>query len=632
MTLDEKAALCGCPFSFLTAAVPRLKIPSVDLGEGLCSASPQMSGYACAFDGKLFFELGKKALLDALKNNRAVTAKINLGLMREPFTEGSEKLLSEEPAVVAALYERFLCGAGGGAVACGFLPGGDFDERTVDGRAREEIYYYPLYALSAALSGVLIGGGTLNGEKLAESKEFFRSVTAALNAGAAVFHLPGTVDDFARSLDAGGGFLPGMSKAASESVKRAVVNGTLAEAKLDRAVTRTLAFVLEFLERQKNPPAMTADFYDADRAAAYKSVVLLKNDGFLPVSGGERFFVCGRVPADIKTALKEKTNAVFAAEPAPGVKNVLIAASPRPYELGDLSAYSAVLFVPQIFENTPEALTDILTGKTSPSGKLPFTWAVNADAYPAALNKRARARGTFCYESVINGSRYFARNPLAAEFPFGHGLSYLKLEIKKPKADLNAETVDLDFTLKNDSEFDGDAVIFVFDDADDKNVFGLTMRPVAFERVFISAKSEKSVAVSVKKSLFDVYSPDLKRRITPGGKHTLRIGFSCFDIAAKTTVSFRKPDAPFGETLSKKALPSYYADGAFAPSGTEIERVVGAPLTVKQPLQAPKPSANKDSLLRSVNKKIAKQLRRDSSLDLSHLSSSALETILRDPK
>jgi len=89
-----------------------------------------------------------------------------------------------------------------------------------------------------------------------------------------------------------------------------------------------------------------------------------------------------------------------------------------------------------------QALVDILSGKVSPSGKLPDTWAKQYDDIPAsrnfydsvdkpALDTDCGIWADTCYEEGLYvGYRYFTTFGKEPAYPFGFGLSYTTFDIR----------------------------------------------------------------------------------------------------------------------------------------------------------------------------------------------------------
>jgi len=77
------------------------------------------------------------------------------------------------------------------------------------------------------------------------------------------------------------------------------------------------------------------------------------------------------------------------------------------------------------------ALADVLLGRVSPSGRLPFSLPSCADQLPP-FEPRARR---IVYD-LWHGYRRLGRDGQAAAFPFGYGLSYSQFEIREPSVTL----------------------------------------------------------------------------------------------------------------------------------------------------------------------------------------------------
>jgi beta-glucosidase len=76
------------------------------------------------------------------------------------------------------------------------------------------------------------------------------------------------------------------------------------------------------------------------------------------------------------------------------------------------------------------ALADVLFGDVNPSGKLPMTFARNADDYPAKTAEMyPGVNGQVLYsEGLKVGYRYFDSQNIQPRYPFGFGLSYTTFE------------------------------------------------------------------------------------------------------------------------------------------------------------------------------------------------------------
>ena len=129
-------------------------------------------------------------------------------------------------------------------------------------------------------------------------------------------------------------------------------------------------------------------------------------------------------------------------------------------------APDAVLYVWQGGMTGGKGTADVLTGKVSPSGKLPDTIAYKASDYPSDANfGREKSRDIYA-EDIYVGYRYF--ETFAKEkvlYPFGFGLSYTEFEIKTEKAEITEGTVKLSVSVKNIGSYKGKEVIEVYCEA-----------------------------------------------------------------------------------------------------------------------------------------------------------------------
>lgn len=129
-------------------------------------------------------------------------------------------------------------------------------------------------------------------------------------------------------------------------------------------------------------------------------------------------------------------------------------------------APDAVLYVWQGGMTGGKGTADVLTGKVSPSGKLPDTIAYKASDYPSDANfGREKNRDIYAEDNYV-GYRYF--ETFAKEkvlYPFGFGLSYTEFEIKTEKAEITEGAVKLSVLVKNIGSYKGKEVIEVYCEA-----------------------------------------------------------------------------------------------------------------------------------------------------------------------
>ena len=124
----------------------------------------------------------------------------------------------------------------------------------------------------------------------------------------------------------------------------------------------------------------------------------------------------------------------------------------------------AVLLIGQAGIGAGSATADILSGKTTPSGKLTATWAKKYEDYPCAEDfTKGDIWNTEYKEDIFIGYRYFDRNRIKPMFPFGFGLSYTNFvtEIKDIEQSDNTVTITLSVMNKG-NKFSGKDTVQIY--------------------------------------------------------------------------------------------------------------------------------------------------------------------------
>lgn len=172
-----------------------------------------------------------------------------------------------------------------------------------------------------------------------------------------------------------------------------------------------------------------------------------------------------------------------------------------------------------------KAVADILFGKVSPSGKLPVTFYNSLDELPAFEDYSMKGR-TYKY----------IENP--AQYPFGYGLTYGKVEITsaeladeaKAKSvicseDVYTGNVTVNVSIKNVSDVKTDEVIQIYIKNKDSSFAVRNHCLCGFKRVGLDAKKEKKVSIEIPSRAFMVVN-DEGKYILDGKNYILYVGVS----------------------------------------------------------------------------------------------------------
>lgn len=125
-------------------------------------------------------------------------------------------------------------------------------------------------------------------------------------------------------------------------------------------------------------------------------------------------------------------------------------------------APDAVLYVWQGGMVGGTGTADVLTGKVSPSGKMPDTIAYSVSDYPSDKNFGSTERNFYC-EDIYVGYRYFETfAPEKVMYPFGFGLSYTTFDVKTVQCSSDGKTVHIDVSVKNTGSVSGKEVVQIY--------------------------------------------------------------------------------------------------------------------------------------------------------------------------
>jgi beta-glucosidase len=182
---------------------------------------------------------------------------------------------------------------------------------------------------------------------------------------------------------------------------------------------------------------------------------------------------------------------------------------------------------------------DLLLGKVSPAGRLPFTWAKKLTDYPATdpAHPERSAKGvdgnTTLSEGIVVGYRWFDQQKIAPLFPFGYGLSYTRFAYSGLHVTPAANGgLSVSFTLKNTGSAASDEVPQVY--------LGKPQQPqsgdfavhtlVAFDRVHLAPGESRSVTIPVPSRRLTYWSDSAGKWMRATGPRPVLVGGSSRDL------------------------------------------------------------------------------------------------------
>lgn len=321
MTLEEKAGLCSGADFWHTKSVERLGIPSIMLSDGPHGLRKQEAGCdhlgigesikatcfpaACAtassFDEELLTREGEALGRQCQAKDLAVLLGPGANIKRSPLCGRNFEYISEDPYLsgkLAAAWIRGLQSRGIGAslkhFACNnqeFSRMGSSSE--VDERTFREIYLTPfeIAVKEGKPATVMCAYNKINGTFCSENKRLLSDIlrTEWGYEGAVVTDW-GAAADRVKGIEAGEDLeMPDSGGENDALIVKAVREGRLDEALVDRAVENILKVVFDYTENRTPDEPYDLEAYHALAVEIEtQCAVLLENNGVLPLKAGRK--------------------------------------------------------------------------------------------------------------------------------------------------------------------------------------------------------------------------------------------------------------------------------------------------------------------------------------------------------
>ncbi|MCF0128465.1 MAG: glycoside hydrolase family 3 C-terminal domain-containing protein [Pseudobutyrivibrio sp.] len=198
------------------------------------------------------------------------------------------------------------------------------------------------------------------------------------------------------------------------------------------------------------------------------------------------------------------------------------------------------------------AILDILTGKINPSGKLaesyPFSYAdCSIEHFDGTETRNLEYR-----EGIYVGYRYYEKEEMPVQFPFGFGLSYTTFEYSNLV--VSEEGVSFDITNKGSVAGSEIAQLYIGRSGETK-----VIRPVkelkGFAKVSLEPGETKNVKIAFDDKSFRYFNIATDSFETEAGEYEIFVGSSSADIRLKGTITKSGTTEVVPYDLSK--LPSY---------------------------------------------------------------------------
>ena len=189
------------------------------------------------------------------------------------------------------------------------------------------------------------------------------------------------------------------------------------------------------------------------------------------------------------------------------------------------------------------ALADIISGKVSPSGKLPFTFWGSEEKNPAAkyyhaitpeIYKLSKSRDPYPHavysEGLFIGYRGVEKFGTEPMFPFGYGLSYSSFEYSDASVVPTADGCEIVFTVKNTGKKDARESAQIYVAPKNPSVMRPAFELKGFDKKLIAKGKSVEFRIPLRFSDFSYYDVASHSWKVDAGEYKILVGSSSSDI------------------------------------------------------------------------------------------------------
>ena len=249
-------------------------------------------------------ETGECLACDCAEQNVDILLAPGVNIKRHPLNGRNFEYFSEEPYLAGVLAKEYISGLQNNGVGaclkhfcCNNLEYNRFNQSSeVDERTLREIYYKPFeIACEAKPVSAMCSYNRINGTYASEYKKGFDVLRNEFGFDGAVYSDWDAVRDRAKAAKAGVDIEFPYNGGNYEKLVADYNAGKLTDEELDACAARVIELAYKCEEMRKNRKAgkTRADRLELSRKVAEESMVLLRNDGALPLKSGSAVAVCG---------------------------------------------------------------------------------------------------------------------------------------------------------------------------------------------------------------------------------------------------------------------------------------------------------------------------------------------------
>ena len=204
-------------------------------------------------------------------------------------------------------------------------------------------------------------------------------------------------------------------------------------------------------------------------------------------------------------------------------------------DLSPLGDVGNILLLSQLGATIGDAFTDVLLGRTYPSGKLATTWAAWDEA--DQIGDFGDPDDTHYREGIYVGYRFYdsvGKEPL---FPFGFGLGYTAFDIQTRQVSLDGARVSIDLDVTNTGERPGKETVQVYVSVPAGRLDQPLQALAGFtETDEIAPGATAHITIDIDLTDLTSYDAAARATILEAGRYLLRVGASSRQLSSVAVV------------------------------------------------------------------------------------------------
>ncbi len=273
-------------------------------------AYPACEVLSQTWDVSLAYQMGASLADDCIERGVDILLAPGVNIKRSPLCGRNFEYFSEDPLVAGTLAREYIKGLEDKHVgtclkhycANNSEYGRIWTSSEVDERTLREIYLQPFrIACEANPSSVMSSYNLVNGERMSAHKKLYDLLRKELwREDGAIISDWGAVQDEAASVRAGLDIKMPYKEGSYEVLKGAYERGEITDEQIDACVARVLALIARCEEASKRRKVESTEEERREIAEkiAREGIVLLKNNGVLPLKNPSSVHVTGAAPQE----------------------------------------------------------------------------------------------------------------------------------------------------------------------------------------------------------------------------------------------------------------------------------------------------------------------------------------------